>query len=175
MRGFFLPGYNPVVQSKQQVIDRDAARVLLIDRDGRVLLFRCQEPGAQRAFWITPGGGLEAGETHEQAALRELYEETGLTGVELGPCVWVRTHTFAWLGRTYRQRERFYLLRIDLHEVESAKHTAEEQVVLTEYRWWSAQEIRSASQVAFAPSSLGDRLSALLNEALPDEPIDVGS
>ena len=155
------------------IIDRDAARVLLIDREDRVLLFRCQEPGADRAFWITPGGGLEPGESHEEAALRELREETGLSGVGLGPCVWVRTHTFPWLGRTYRQRERFYLVRIDSHAVELGGHTEEEQAVLTDHRWWSVGQIGSAEGVAFAPREIGRHLAALIGRAPSGPPIDV--
>lgn len=159
---------------EQDVIDRDAARVLMVDHHSRLLLFRCEEPGAGRSFWITPGGGLEAGERHEQAAIRELREETGLTGVELGPCVWTRTHTFPWLGKTYRQRERFYLVHIDGHDVNVSEHTEEEQVVLTEHRWWSAQEILSASEVSFAPGRLGECFASLLEGGPPAEPIDVG-
>jgi len=157
------------------LIERDAARVLLLDRDGRLLLLRCQEPGADRSFWITPGGGLEAGESHEQAALRELYEETGLSGVELGPCVWTRTHTFPWLGRTYRQRERFYLVRIDTHAVDPVGRTEDELMVLIEHRWWSASDIVSAGDASFAPRRLGEFLSALVAGPLPSTPIDVGA
>lgn len=159
-------------QQKPQV--RDAARVLVLDRDDRLLLLRIREPGADRSFWITPGGGLEPGETYEQAALRELEEETGLAGVGLGPCVWSRTHTFPWLGRLYCQRERFYLLRVDGHTVDTAGHTEEERLVLTEHRWWSADEIAAARDTLFAPRDLGGHLLSLLSGELPDEPIDVG-
>lgn len=162
-------------ESERHVIERDAARVLLIDRDDRVLLFRCQEPGAARSFWITPGGGLEPGETHEQAALRELHEETGLSGVELGPCVWTRTHTFPWLGRLYCQRERFFLLRVDRHAVDPVGHTDEELMVLTEHRWWSAQEIQAAVDQCFAPRRLGVLLAQVLNAGPSEQPTDVGA
>lgn len=158
----------------EQVIDRHAARVLLLDKHDRLLLFRCQEPGAERAFWITPGGGLEDGESHEQAAERELFEETGLTGVPLGSCVWMRSHTFPWMGRMYRQHERFFLVRVDDHAVDVACHTEEEQAALTEHRWWSVAAIQGATDDFFAPRSIGRLLSALLVE-LPKQPIDVGA
>ena len=159
----------------EQIIDRQAARVLLLDRDNRVLLLRCQEPGADRAFWITPGGGLDDGETHEQAAARELYEETGLTGIELGPCVWRRTHTFPWLGKHYRQHERFFLLQIEQHEVITAAHTEEEKLALTAHRWWSVEEIAQATDESFAPRQIGSCLHRVLMEGPPTEPIDVGA
>jgi 8-oxo-dGTP pyrophosphatase MutT (NUDIX family) len=49
----------------------------LIESDGRVLLVR--EDGR----WLLPGGEVEAGESHAEALVRELREETGL-GVEPG-------------------------------------------------------------------------------------------
>lgn len=156
------------------IIDRRAARVVLLDAEDRVLLLRCEEPGAGRAFWITPGGGLEGDETHEQAAVRELREEIGLTGVELGPCVWTRTHTFPWLGRTYRQHERFYLVRCDGHAVCTLRRTEDELMVLTEHRWWSTPELAAATGEHFAPRRIGELLERLLAGPLPQRPIDVG-
>jgi 8-oxo-dGTP pyrophosphatase MutT (NUDIX family) len=163
------------MQDAGPVIERHAARVLLLDARDRLLLFRCEEPGAGRAFWITPGGGLEPGETHEQAALRELREEAGLVVPDIGPCVWTRTHTFPWLGRVFRQHERFHLLRCQAHQVSVEAHTEEEQRVLTEHRWWSAEAIREASATAFAPRGLADWLGRLLADGPPEAPIDVGA
>ena len=157
------------------IIERRAARVVLLDADDRVLLLRCQEPGAERAFWITPGGGLEDGETHEQAALRELREETGLIDAELGPCVWTRTHTFPWLNRLYRQQERFYLVRCAGHAVCPMQRTQEELMVLTEHRWWSAPELAAAAGEHFAPRRIAELLEQLLIRPLPHAPIDVGA
>ena len=59
---------------------RPAARVLLIDDQDRVLLRANVGDGD---VWITPGGALEPGETAEEAALRELWEETGISDAEL--------------------------------------------------------------------------------------------
>ncbi|MGE0676890.1 NUDIX hydrolase [Pseudolabrys sp.] len=49
-----------------------------IFRDGKVLIVqRARSPG--RGIYTLPGGGVELGETLEQAAVREVLEETGLT------------------------------------------------------------------------------------------------
>jgi 8-oxo-dGTP diphosphatase len=48
-----------------------------IFRDGRVLVVRRAQPPAH-GFYTLPGGGVELGETLEQAVIREAREETGL-------------------------------------------------------------------------------------------------
>ena len=56
-----------------------AACVVLIDNQQRLLLVKRNVP-PKAGQWCLPGGFVECGETTEQAALRELLEETGLTG-----------------------------------------------------------------------------------------------
>jgi 8-oxo-dGTP diphosphatase len=51
------------------------AQVVLI-RDGKVLLARHE--CSDRTYWVLPGGSVEAGESPEEAAVREVREETGL-------------------------------------------------------------------------------------------------
>ena len=151
---------------------RPAARVVLIDAKDRCLLFRWKPPNV----WITLGGGLEASETYEQAALRELWEETGLTGVELGPWGWSRTTVFKWRGVLYEAHEQFYLIRVQEHTVSLDGLDSVEVEEMTEYKWWSTEEILAAKDVeTFASRRLGELLPPLIAGKIPPVPIETGT
>src|SRR5688572_5744869 len=99
-----------------QTRPRPVARVLLADSRDRVLMFLSEL--AFGTFWLTPGGAVEPGETYEEAAHRELWEETGLKGVELSPCIWTVRFTFPYDGQFYDQAERYYLTRVEPFEID---------------------------------------------------------
>jgi ADP-ribose pyrophosphatase YjhB (NUDIX family) len=157
----------------EEPVLRPAARVLLLDPDDRVLLVRLLAEDGERSWWTTPGGGVQPGETPEQAALREVREETGLAEVALGPCVWLREHVFPWLGRTWRQQERFYVARVAVFEPVRDGLEATEAAMLGEHRWWSVEEIERSSE-DFGPRRLAFLLRTLLTEGPPPEPLRIG-
>jgi 8-oxo-dGTP pyrophosphatase MutT (NUDIX family) len=152
-------------------IYRSAARVILIDPEDRVLLLRTnlRDDGP---LWITPGGGIELGETPEAAALRELREETGIEAA-LGPCVWVGRHVFDFRGTTLDLRERYFVVRLDGVSATTDAHLLEyEREFIREYRWWSVLEI-AASKDWFAPRGLVELLPPILAGDYPASPLDV--
>jgi 8-oxo-dGTP diphosphatase len=69
--------------SRSGPIVRGVGAVAVIE-DSILLVRRGRPPQAGR--WSVPGGHVEPGETPESAVLRELLEETGLTG-DCGPVV----------------------------------------------------------------------------------------
>jgi 8-oxo-dGTP diphosphatase len=67
------------VGEDRQVIVRRVAVVFLVDRRGRILMqHRTPDARVSPNQWAVPGGKIEPLETPEQAARREVYEETGI-------------------------------------------------------------------------------------------------
>jgi 8-oxo-dGTP pyrophosphatase MutT (NUDIX family) len=152
---------------------RHSVRVLLLDEQARVLLFRGRDPETGAVFWFPAGGGLEAGEDVREAAYREVAEETGLQALQLGPEVWRRRHVFTWRGNRWDQRERWFVARVPNFEPDRSAMTEAEQVDLTTHRWWSVDEL-DATTDGLVPRDLAAQLRRLLDEGPPAEPIEVG-
>ena len=137
-------------------VPRDAVRALLVDARGRTLLMRWQRPGAE--WWICPGGGVQDGESDEEALRRELVEEVGLRDVELGEKIHERTHVLPGAGRLRVQHDRFYLVRVDSIEVAPTIDLEAENV--TGHRWWTLDELERTDE-RYSPPELPGLLRAL--------------
>lgn len=121
--------------------------------------------------WQMPQGGIDKGETPRQAALRELEEETGLTDVLLGPCVWLREHRARLGGRWYAVDEQYFIGQVPRPvEIARTGWTDLELQELAECRWWSMDEI-AASEDIFVPRRLAALLPPILRGEYPGVPI----
>jgi ADP-ribose pyrophosphatase YjhB (NUDIX family) len=100
---------------------RDTATAV-VRRDGLLLLVR------DRGFrqFSLPGGGLQRGETPEDAVMRELKEETGLSAVSLKPLPLCQTSD---IYNTYH-----------VFEVQAEGSLRIDPVELSDARWWDGFE-----------------------------------
>ncbi|MBV2353494.1 NUDIX hydrolase [Streptomyces sp. J2-1] len=150
---------------------RRVARVVLLDPDDRILLLHGHEPGdAADDWWFTPGGGLEGAETHAEAALRELAEETGITEVELGPVLWRRRCSFPFAGRRWTQDEWYFLARTAQTATRAEGLTELERRSVSGARWWTCRELGRAHETVY-PTRLAELLRTLLDEGPPARPV----
>lgn len=156
------------------VVNRRAARVLVIDAESRLLLLRGVDPDRpQFPIWHAPGGGLAAGETDAEAAERELFEETGiLTTVKDSP-VWSRRLEFSFDGVRYDQHEIYFVCSVDRPDVSTGGRTEGERRYLSEHRWFTVEDLRSETDL-LAPPDLAQRFDELLRFGPPTEPVLVG-
>lgn len=152
---------------------RPTSRLVVLDPADRLLMLLIEDPLLSHPrFWITPGGGLEPGETFEQAAARELWEETGIVA-PLGPCVWSRRHVFRYDGGLVDMDERYFVVRVDSATIDPGSPTDLELRVLTGHRWWTLDELLRTDEVV-APRCLTTVLPPILTGTYPAEPLPIG-
>ena len=110
---------------------RRSVRALLVTPEREILLVRWSAQAIGRSFWITPGGGVEAGETERQAAAREIAEETGLAGATIGPAVWTRSVAIPWGDPPFTQRETYFWVPTPRFEPSRAAIPTSHAILLT--------------------------------------------
>lgn len=156
---------------------RHAARVLLVDAEDRVLLFRSRaRPGHGGAYWYPVGGEVEAGETHQAAVIREAFEETGLRGLTLGPEVFRRRFVFHWRDHVWDAHERWWLSRVAHFDPVFAGMEEIEADDFSDCRWLSIHDLGAVQAAGdiLTPLNLLELLPGLLAGEYPPEPVAVG-
>lgn len=132
---------------------RPSSRLLILSSENKVLLFHFHHEDDAlngRSYWATPGGGLEEKETFEQAALRELHEETGLIRATAGPQIASQTFTMMLpSGETVLADERFFIIGVESQETDRSGWSGNEQKVIRGQYWWSIEELRETKETIF--------------------------
>lgn len=135
---------------------RPTARVVLFNPRGEIFLLLTHfdpEVGLPPR-WLTPGGGIEVGETAAQAASRELFEETGLkVAVEdLGEPIWRTEGRWDWTdGNHHTFSDEFFQVKVEGFELDDSGWTPEEHRDVLEHRWWNLDELRGSQEFVGPP------------------------
>jgi len=149
---------------------RPSSRLIILSPENHVLLFRfCHKNDALsgKSYWATPGGGLESHETFEQAALRELLEETGLQRHAAGMSVASRTFTMMLPdGDTVLAEERFFIVRANKTDINRSGWSENEKAVIQSYHWWTLEELRHTNETIFPLDLIIDILAGELPSPL---------
>ncbi|MDQ1722883.1 MAG: hypothetical protein QOI26_2617 [Pseudonocardiales bacterium] len=129
-----------------------------------LLMHERRDIGSDRTHWITPGGGVEAGESLAQAALREVYEETGLR-LELDAAaepMYQERVQFNFAGHDFDQLNCYFLVQVASGlPVQPAAHTDVERLVVLGHRWWPLAEL-AASDVDREPVTMVELIERAL-------------
>ena len=150
---------------------RKSSRAIVLNRQNQIFLFRYTFDffAEEESIWITPGGGLDEGESFEEALKRELFEEMGIALTESAPFVFYRNPLYKLQnGETVQSEERFYLVDCDDKTFSYDGWTESENKRMTAGKWWSLEEIRQSEEKFFSEDVV-EILERLSNGDVPKE------
>ncbi|MGW4646384.1 NUDIX hydrolase [Kitasatospora sp. NPDC004289] len=153
---------------------REASRVLLVDEAERLLLLCGGDPRrAGHRWWFTVGGGVDRGEDHLGAAVRELREETtlALPAGRFGPVAWTRRAFFTYDGQAYDQREEYRLVRITA--AEAGRIRVDSTEATHGHHWWTLDELAATEETVY-PERMAVPLAELLRAGPSELPLHLG-
>ena len=144
---------------------REASRVLLVNPKGETLLLKfasriLPDVAAQgyAHFWGQPGGAREAGESFEACAAREIREETGLSGVDVGAAIASREFPLAAAQRMGAGRRALLSRVLREFRARFAALTEGEASYVLGWKWWRPEDIAASKELIY-PEALANMLT----------------
>jgi 8-oxo-dGTP pyrophosphatase MutT (NUDIX family) len=174
------PGMSGMMSTSSLPLRR-TARALLFDPANRLLLIQYEaarkiegrEPG-DRLFWYTPGGGIDPGESAEQACRRELQEEVGLAEAVIGAEVALWHEPLTLFRRPTLTHARFFIVHAPDDRIDTSDLQATEQDLVHQVRWMSLQELELHIG-SIVPIGLVPLVRTILAGHLPSAPVLLGT
>lgn len=160
---------------------RKSVKVLLLNEVNKILLILVDDPkispiGGKNSgpFWCMVGGGIESGETIQDAAIREIYEETGILekDILLGPVVWQYSFDFIRSGVPTNMQEIFIVARTKINKIKPANLTEWEKASIKDIKWFSLDEIKDCKKIIY-PIFLAQYLPDILAGHYPEKIINL--
>jgi 8-oxo-dGTP pyrophosphatase MutT (NUDIX family) len=160
---------------------RNSVKIILINDKDELLLMCADDPKTTSAkgeyhgkFWFLVGGEIENGETIQEAAIRELHEETGITKneVEFGPIVWFGEFDLVLNGILTHLKQTFIVARTKKKKVFLTKLNKWEKKAVKKLAWFSFEKIKNSDEIIY-PVLLPRYLTKIISGKYPKQPIEI--
>ena len=160
---------------------RNTIRIVLLNDKNELLLMHIDDPRTRSigkkyngSFWVTVDGQIEQNETVRKSAVRELFEETGITSTEVtfGPVIWLRELDLVLYGKPVHIKEQYILARTNKRVVFPTHLTTDEVDIIKKIQWFSYKDIVSCRETIY-PVKLTKLIKGIFAEKYPKKPIKI--
>ena len=145
-----------------------AARAI---KNDKILLVK-EALGRYQGRWSLPKGHVDSGEDPETAVLRELYEETGIDSIEMGPVIWTQHVQFTFGGYFFDSYEKIHVAWCEGGEYQPKHLEALEAAAFLGAKWWDVGDLLESDEPVL-PTLLREHITPIVSGDLPSEPIDI--
>ena len=146
---------------------RKNTRAVLLNENNEIFLFKFHFAMLldDRTMWVTPGGGIAEGESFEDGLKRELFEELGLSDIDIGSWIWFRNKpNTIKSGEQIMSEERYFLVRTTTDDTFTFEHMGYDERSLTkDGRWWSVEALEASSEEFFT-ERLFEKLQTIIDQ-----------